>query len=379
MRGILVVFGLILAFLFARVAGPLWGSPGWFAAATLILAALVASILWLPLVYWRSSTTEVSASEEILEKAAHVSMGLVSFLLLCAVLRELAWAGILLAARLGTASEASSTAFRDLLGAPGSKAILFASLALFLVGFIQAARGARVRVVRVDPGMDLPEGFVLRVVQVSDLHVGTWIRREYVEQVARRIESLGAIDLLVLTGDIGDGDPLRHRTDLEPLGRLRAGLGRFSVTGNHEGYWSEQGWNLEIERLGFRVLDNSSAPVSKDGVEIAVAGVRDLKPDVERASRDIREDAISILLAHQPKHAEAAKAYPIRLALCGHTHAGQFIPWAWIIGFFHRYPRGLYRDGDLAIHVNPGTGFWGPPVRLGTRSEITLLEIRKGR
>jgi predicted MPP superfamily phosphohydrolase len=318
----------------------------------------IGALLWLPLVYWRSSSPGVTRLEVRIEKIAHISMGAVSFLLVCEGAREIA--GIFLpSAR----------------GAHGSLAVIVGTTVLFFAGYLTARFGPFVRRVPVELDLALPPAFRLRIVQISDLHVGTWIRRAYVERVAKRITDLGPIDLLLLTGDIGDGDPANHRADLEPLLEIRPTLGAFSVSGNHEGYWNEAGWNREIGRLGVRILENDSVALVKDHVPIRVLGVSDSRPNLAKAASQAVDREISILLAHQPKHAERAAEFPIRIALSGHTHAGQFLPWSWIIGFFHRFPKGLYREGKLTVYVNSGTGYWGPPLRLGTLSEITLLEV----
>jgi predicted MPP superfamily phosphohydrolase len=356
----------LFAYFFFRVLAPLRPRPMLFGVLTGLVTLAVAAFAWLPLVYWRIETDEPKSIERAIEKFAHLGMGFLSFLLFATVLRDLAELALFCFGRAdGVTGETASLA---LIGIAGL---------LSAIGFGLARAGPVVRRVALGrAGREILGGAMpLRVVQISDLHVGTWIRRRYVEGVVNRIAELGAIDLFVLTGDIGDGDPKTHATDLEPLGRVEARLGKFAVTGNHEGYWDEAAWNDRVRALGFRLLENETVALRAPQGSLTIHGVSDSRPDPRRALAELRPGAYSIFLAHQPKASEAAIAAGVDLQLSGHTHRGQFLPWSLFIGLAHRFAAGLYRVGKTTIYVNAGTGFWGPPFRLGTRSEITLFEI----
>ncbi|MBC7387162.1 MAG: metallophosphoesterase [Cryobacterium sp.] len=329
------------------------------------------SLFYLFFVRWLSDESTVSRWDIRTEKAGHLAMGYVSFLLVYLAIRDVS-----LLFLSTSASESLHTSQANFL-------IFLLAIASLLLGFLIARSGPVVR--KVSVAIDSPVRFSkpLRIIQVSDLHVGSWIGKSYVEDVAKKIRSIGEIDLLILTGDIGDGDPGFHREALESFKSLSAARGKFSVTGNHEGYWSESEWNRVIEGLGFKILSNESAvalSADKD-VEIRIAGIADARPDIQNAIRNLSPESLNILLAHQPKHADlAAKSVSesgakVHLQLSGHTHNGQFFPWNLVIGFFQKYPRGLYAVDGMKLYVNVGTGFWGAPIRLGTRSEITLIEL----
>lgn len=227
----------------------------------------------------------------------------------------------------------------------------------------------------------------LRIIQISDLHVGNTITREYVENVVR-IAQEARPDLIALTGDFVDGSVAQLARDIEPLWSLRAPLGVYYVPGNHEYYSGADAWMSEFARNGVTVLRNSHAVVSKSGAKILVAGITDARaggfiaadaPDPEKAMRGAPSGAdYRIFLAHQPKQYVQAEVAGCDLQLSGHTHAGQFFPFNGIAALVHRYYRGLNRhEGRFWVHVNTGTGYWGPPNRLGIHAEVSLLRLTR--
>lgn len=260
--------------------------------------------------------------------------------------------------------------------------VLAASAGLAAIGFFQVVRGPRVRRVNVHvPGLPAPlRG--LRIAHFSDLHVGPTLRRGYVERVVKRINGTEA-DLVAFTGDLADGPVESIARHLEPLRQVKARYGSFYVVGNHEYYWGVDELVGKARELGFRPLLNDQARVSIDGAQVLIAGVTDPAgeamdghaPDLRKAAAAATKPDLKILLAHRPSASDEAEALDFDLQLSGHTHAGQFFPFSLLIGLFHRFTRGLYRQGRLSIYVNPGTGYWGPADRLGVASEISLLTL----
>ena len=173
--------------------------------------------------------------------------------------------------------------------------------------------------------------------------------------------------------------------EIAPLGDLRARDGVFFVTGNHEYFWDAAAWTAKFRALGAQVLNNEHALIRRGGAAIVVAGVTDYSTrhmgaphgsDPAAALAGAPQDTAKILLAHQPASYAAASAAGFDLQLSGHTHSGQYFPFNLMIGYFQRYYRGLNRHSDMWIYVNRGTGYWGPPLRAGVPSEITLLVLR---
>jgi predicted MPP superfamily phosphohydrolase len=257
--------------------------------------------------------------------------------------------------------------------------------ALFtLVGFVNARRRARVR--RVDvPIADLPpplHGF--SIAQISDIHVGATIKRDYLDGIVDAVNDLEA-DMIAVTGDLVDGSVTQLAPHTEPLSRLSARHGAFFVTGNHEYYSGASDWVDEVRRLGLSVLMNEHVVLQHEGAAVVVAGVTDYsaghfdpahRSDPAAAIAGAPSDAgVRLLLAHQPRSAFAAAPAGFDLQLSGHTHGGQFFPWIFLVRLQQPFTAGLHRLGKLWVYISRGTGYWGPPKRLGAPSEITYLRL----
>jgi predicted MPP superfamily phosphohydrolase len=224
------------------------------------------------------------------------------------------------------------------------------------------------------------------IVQLTDLHVGPTIGRAFIEDVVRRTNAL-APDLVAITGDLVDGSVESLWDAVAPLGELRARHGVFFVTGNHEYFSGARPWIAALERLGIRVLANERVAIGDSDGGFDLAGVHDHtaaridpehRSDLARAlaGRDPARELV--LLAHQPKAIEEAARLGVGLQLSGHTHGGQIWPFSFFVGLAQPYVAGLHQHGDAQIYVSPGTGYWGPPMRLGTRAEITRITLVGG-
>ena len=250
-------------------------------------------------------------------------------------------------------------------------------------GFLNARRTAAVR--RVDVPIDgLPAGLDgFTIAQISDLHVGPTIRRPYVERVVAAVNGLDA-DLVAITGDLVDGSVPELAFHVAPLAALSSREGSFFVTGNHEYYSGAAAWTAELRRLGLTVLANQHVTIRRGEATLVVAGVNDFSAghfdrhggsDPAQALVGSPPAALRLLLAHQPRSAEAAEAAGFDLQLSGHTHGGQFLPWNFLVRLQQPFTAGLKRWRRMWVYTSRGTGYWGPPKRFGAPSEITLLRL----
>lgn len=263
-------------------------------------------------------------------------------------------------------------------------AIIGLTLASTIIGVIQAKAGPSLKEVIVKI-KDLPAAFEnYRIVQISDLHVGGTIRKPYVENVLNIVNQTDA-DLIALTGDFADGTVEELKNDSAILAGMKSKDGIYFITGNHEYYHDVANWLPYYSELGFHVLSNSHDVITRDGAKMVIAGTTDYSisdrknpgHDVGLASADMPQDAVKIILMHQPNlYKEAAKA-GFDLQLSGHTHGGQFFPWTLVVPFFHDYFKGLNRFENLQIYISVGTGYWGPALRTFVPTEVTLLTLKR--
>lgn len=215
-----------------------------------------------------------------------------------------------------------------------------------------------------------------KLVQISDVHIGPLLRKDWVAQVVDRIGGLSP-DLVAITGDLVDGSVDELREHVAPLARLSAKHGVFFTTGNHEYYSGVEDWYAHLPTLGVRPLRNERVQVAP-GLDIA--GIEDPtgKPDLSRALSGRDASKALVLLAHQPRQfAEAARS-GVSLTLSGHTHGGQIWPFSWLVALAQPYLAGLHARGESQLYVSRGTGFWGPPMRVFAPAEITLLRLLPG-
>ena len=217
----------------------------------------------------------------------------------------------------------------------------------------------------------------LRIVQVTDIHVGPTIGRPFVEAMVTRINALNA-DLVVITGDLVDGTVARLGEHTAPLGTIKSRLGTYFVTGNHEYYSGVDPWCAELRRLGITVLRNQRVTLHHNARPFDLIGVDDWRGDYDIKTATLGRDPSipAILLSHQPKAIHDAARHGIDLMLAGHTHGGQLWPFRFIVQLIQPYVDGLHHHIDRTwIYVHPGTGYWGPPMRLAVPAEIALITV----
>ncbi|MDG2048965.1 MAG: metallophosphoesterase, partial [Myxococcota bacterium] len=227
----------------------------------------------------------------------------------------------------------------------------------------------------------------LRIVQISDIHFGPILDERFAQWLMEQVNALKP-DLIAVTGDLVDGriDKIAHT--VEPLVGLQAPLGRWFVTGNHDHYSSASDWAGRAEGLGMRVLRNAHAVIETKGERFVLAGVDDHRSrqmpgeggeDLDLALLGVPENCPVVLLAHDPTTFHTASRRSVDLQLSGHTHGGQIWPFHYGVRLAMPWVAGLHRRGRSQIYVSRGTGFWGPPMRLGAPAEITEILLRSGR
>ena len=252
------------------------------------------------------------------------------------------------------------------------------------------------------PFTNLPSSFNgLKIVQISDLHLGSFnSNHEQIEKVVDMINNEKP-DIICFTGD------LVNNFHEETIGwdgifkRLHAPMGKFSILGNHD-YGDYTKWSSKEEkianfegildahdRFGFKLLNNESVILSKNGDNIAIAGVENWGHppfpqygDLKKASANLEDVPFKILLSHDPDHwdAEVRKTGLFSLTLSGHTHGMQLgfryknFQWSPAKYKFRRWA-GLYNEGKQHLYVNRGLGYLGMPARVGMPPEITVIEL----
>lgn len=315
------------------------------------------------------------AQADLLAWPTLMLLGFGSSLFVLTLLRDL---GLLLAWPFASSPDLTALAQTSARAVP-----LMAGL-LSLVGLFNARRLARVVEIEI-PIAGLPEALRnFSIVQISDIHVGPTIKRDYLDAIVHRVNQLQP-DLIAITGDLVDGRVEHLAHEIQPLARLSATHGAFFVTGNHEYYSGVHGWLRELERLHVQVLMNEHRIIRHRGGKLLLAGVTDYSAHVFEPSH--RSDPIAalhgapqdvaarILLAHQPRSCHVAAQAGYDLQLSGHTHGGQFLPWNFFVPLQQPFVAGLQRVERMWLYISRGTGYWGPPKRLGAPSEITRIRL----
>lgn len=271
---------------------------------------------------------------------------------------------------------------------------------LLAVGAVWGYAGTRRLVVKsLDVTLaDLPAGLEgIRIVQLSDLHVGPHTSQRHLARIAEAVRAADP-DLIALTGDQVDD----FARDVEPLGRVLGGLsaplGVFAIPGNHDVYAGWSAVRRGMEQLGWTVLVNDALPLELNDTRFWVAGTGDpaglggpghsgpmgpdpsVAPDVDRTLASVPPGAFTLALAHNPALWPALAERGVALTLSGHTHHGQLaIPrlgWSAASPFLD-LAMGAHRHRDSVLYISPGANFWGIPLRIGALPEVTVVTLHR--
>lgn len=236
---------------------------------------------------------------------------------------------------------------------------------------------------------NLPPAFDgYQMVQLTDLHISRLFPAFWASEVVARTNALNA-DLIVVTGDLIDGNIQNRRDDIAPLAGLKARDGVYTVAGNHEYFFGYEEWMRYYDGLNMKTLANSHAVIDRNGEKIVIAGVTDLSaarsgfpsPDISAAVNGAPAGAPVILLDHQPREAARNANAGAAVQLSGHTHGGMVFGLHWLVARANKgFVSGFYDVGGMKLYVNNGTALWpGFAIRLGIPSELTRITLRSAR
>jgi len=216
----------------------------------------------------------------------------------------------------------------------------------------------------------------MTAVQLSDIHIGTIKNSQYLSRIVKKTNELNP-DVIFITGDLFDGSGKITKDTIKPLTELKAPT--YFIMGNHEFYEGEDRVAELLKSTNITVLRNNITTFN--GVQIIGLDYSENKTYVAVQLEKLKIDSSkpSVLLNHVPLGYNDAKEKGIRLELSGHTHGGQIFPFSIATKIAFPKNKGLYtfENDSFSIYVSQGTGTWGPPMRLGTRSEITLIHLKK--
>jgi predicted MPP superfamily phosphohydrolase len=269
---------------------------------------------------------------------------------------------------------------RGLAVTAGAVALGTAGTGAYLANSAPVVRRVPVTLAGLDPALD-----GLRIVTFSDGHLSAMSSTRRFERLVEIVNAQQP-DVVAIVGDLVDGELGELREEVAPLADLVSEQGVYFVTGNHEYFVDTTAWLRHLPTLGVQVLRNERVPIVRGRASVDLAGIDDRTAvssgvpghgaDLDTAL-DGRDDAVPVvLLAHQPVQVEQAAAAGVGLQLSGHTHGGQLWPFDYAVRLDQPAVQGLSRVGDTQLYVTTGAGYWGPPMRIGARPEVAVVELR---
>jgi predicted MPP superfamily phosphohydrolase len=333
--------------------------PPGIPALAIVFAILSVSFVGTSLLAFRYYNIFVRACYTV----AATWLGILNFCFLASLACWIAYAGVRLTSRHWDSRELAAVIFG----------------VAIVAGVYGTANSCWVRVKHIQVKLaNLPSLWRGRVAAVvSDTHLGP-VRTDGFSKRIVSVLNRHKPDVVFLTGDLYDGTAADVTLLAKPFADLTAPLGAYFVTGNHEEFSDPRQYIDALSNVGVRVLQNEKATV--DGLQIVGVFYRDLATP-ERFHSALRQADFdralpSVLLAHAPNRLWESEQAGITLELCGHTHAGQFFPWTYLVSrIYGKFAYGLQQLGNMTVYTSCGAGTWGPPLRVGTNPEIVLLRL----
>lgn len=221
--------------------------------------------------------------------------------------------------------------------------------------------------------LTIPGPIDSNIVQLSDIHIGS-VSVKFIKKIIDKTNALNP-DLVLITGDLVDNHNTSTQKTIGLLKKFKAPV--LFVTGNHEGYVGPDKVTKSLTASNIKVLNNQK--IDYDGIQVIGVDNSVKKKDLEHLLQQIgiNKAKFSILMYHRPVALKTLSQAGLDLVLSGHTHSGQIFPFNYIVRLFYKPVSGLHKYNSTYQYVTSGTGTWGPRMRLGSRSEIVLLKIRK--
>ena len=263
-------------------------------------------------------------------------------------------------------------------GRAWSAMVLLLSLGMLYYGYHEAYTPKLLRYEITSPKLQ-KDSAGIRLVQISDLHLGATTRIDVLKALVLRVKELKP-DLIVSTGDMVDGVIEPSGLEIQMLAELTPRLGKYAVTGNHE-YIQGEAYAVALHKnMGFKMLRGQTAEL--DGV-INLVGMDDSRGgDGDKSEAEllhtVQNGRLTILLKHRPVLAAGTEGM-FDLQLSGHTHGGQMFPYTYLVSWLYQRVAGPYPlEKNGVIYTSRGTGTWGPPFRVLAPPELTIFDLRYG-
>lgn len=254
---------------------------------------------------------------------------------------------------------------------------VFLSAVLVVYGYFDA-QTIRTEKLEINTGQCLPASRKIRIVQISDVHIGIIIKEKRLQALIDKVNEAKP-DILVSTGDLLDGELNNVLPMAEMLARIKPQFGKYAVTGNHEYYAGIEKSLAFTRQAGFEVLRDEvkeAAGISIAGIDDVTGGRHGIIDKNSLAAQTMpptKNDKFILLLKHQP-YVNSADNFNLQLS--GHTHGGQLFPFRLITGLFFKNNYGYYKlEKNKLLYVSRGVGTWGPPVRVFAPPEITVIDL----
>lgn len=262
--------------------------------------------------------------------------------------------------------------------------VLSGFIAVFAAVGAREAEHVRLKQIEVSNAKLPADARPIRIVQISDVHLGLIVRERHLQRILELVESAQP-DVLVCTGDLLDSSGVHVRPMAKRLQKLEVPGGKFAVLGNHEYFCGVSESLRALSAAGFQVLRGTNVSINVGSTALCIAGVDDPMGrifedeailDEDRALPPLPNDMFTVLLKHQPViRPESCGRFDLQLS--GHTHGGQITPFQLFLLPFYGRVRGFHRlAGQSLLYISTGAGTWGPPVRLGAAPEVVLITVR---